>query len=562
MGFIKKDFVYIITTGFIVLLLLSLPLYWMGWSCQTAIQDRIERFSSSAKIQPSLLVPEEFEYEPNNVVKHSYVSTRMRTAGYGYGLGIKEYFESIKSPDVPSSHFWDRTPDGYYIYFDAKTGFVVHCTITQRNVNGKKVWTKKINFYIGPDGFSDSRDKKIGRFSDPIIDKEAVQWQTALTLYDKEQRRFFAIDFEQETVTKGPQLAKDSIYEPIQIGRLIKNPSLLYLKWEPPMTKAPVEAKGDDKMPRRRRISKRPFFRMDGLEPIVNRLLPYSAGGYILVLDKTGRIDLLNKNTLEFVGKAGELLEAPNFFSDDGEKAVTPKELLSYEVLPLVLDTDGQYRGCFVASLSGQGYGYYLTVFDQNGRKVAGDRSGWAYSSRGEGDVYSISSLLFQCPGGIALTIAKFLSDNLQPPILSVTSYFSASTVEAGAGHRALFILPNSFFAMFGRGVSENYIARFFTALLFILPSIVLSLLLAWRVNKDARIVGLDSTARRWWFIGTLGFGLSAYITYRLTRPKITLVTCQNCGKPRRPDMERCHQCSSKWTVPELIAPRWRVIED
>jgi uncharacterized paraquat-inducible protein A len=61
--------------------------------------------------------------------------------------------------------------------------------------------------------------------------------------------------------------------------------------------------------------------------------------------------------------------------------------------------------------------------------------------------------------------------------------------------------------------------------------------------------------------IGTIAFGLTAYITYRLTQPKITLVTCTNCGKLRRPDMARCHRCGSKWHIPELTPPAWRVVD-
>jgi len=29
----------------------------------------------------------------------------------------------------------------------------------------------------------------------------------------------------------------------------------------------------------------------------------------------------------------------------------------------------------------------------------------------------------------------------------------------------------------------------------------------------------------------------------------------------RRPDMQIRHRCGSKWRVPELIAPSWRVID-
>ena len=159
------------------------------------------------------------------------------------------------------------------------------------------------------------------------------------------------------------------------------------------------------------------------------------------------------------------------------------------------------------------------------------------------------------------LTIGKFLAENLHPPIFSVASYFTASAFEAASGHRALFFLPNSFIAIKAGDRGENFAERFMSALWFILPSIILAIWLACRVSKDAVVVGLSENARAYWIIGTLAFGLTAYITYRLTRPKITLVTCPNCGKMRRPDMAKCHRCKSDWHVPELIPPVWRVVD-
>jgi hypothetical protein len=102
---------------------------------------------------------------------------------------------------------------------------------------------------------------------------------------------------------------------------------------------------------------------------------------------------------------------------------------------------------------------------------------------------------------------------------------------------------------------------RFFAALIIILPSIILAIFLAWRVGKDAMVVGLSENVKVFWILATIAFGLAGYITYRLTRPGITLVTCTNCGRMRRPDMEKCHRCGSKWHVPELIPPTWRVID-
>ena len=58
----------------------------------------------------------------------------------------------------------------------------------------------------------------------------------------------------------------------------------------------------------------------------------------------------------------------------------------------------------------------------------------------------------------------------------------------------------------------------------------------------------------------TVLFALPAYVTYQITRPKTARVTCQNCGRDRWVDREKCHHCGSPWLVPELIPPAWRVI--
>jgi hypothetical protein len=173
----------------------------------------------------------------------------------------------------------------------------------------------------------------------------------------------------------------------------------------------------------------------------------------------------------------------------------------------------------------------------------------------------SIKAVYFRPSWESVFTIGKYLVEELHPPVLSLASFYTAHSFEAASGHRALFLLPNSFIARWGRNKYQNFAERFLVALWWITPSIIFSIWLAMRINKNAVLVGLSRNARLYWMIGTLGFGLAAYITYRLTRPKITLVTCQNCGKMRRPDMDRCHRCKSAWLVPELTPPAWRVLD-
>jgi len=346
-------------------------------------------------------------------------------------------------------------------------------------------------------------------------------------------------------VVKGPQLPKDDAHKPVDIGILWKGFPYVSLRWLPPRVSPSEEdiEKG--------------YYLANKLTPIVER--DYGAGQYLLVLDESGRIDLLDRETLEFAGTAGYLPAPRTLFPS--KEAVSPKDLLAYEVLPLALKTDHKYRGMFAVSVCREGTALALAVFDEKGVRIKTEHTKLR-KYRGLSTTYVDSSkaAFFEAPWAPVSTMGIYLAENLHPPLLSLVSYFTADSIEAAAGHRALFVLPNSFVAMNGRDVTENAGARFSFALLLILPSIILAILLTWRVYIDATIVGLSENARLCWMIGTIAFGLTAYITYRLTRPEITLVTCQNCGRLRRPDMARCHRCGSKWYVPELTPPAWRVL--
>jgi len=539
-----KNCVKIIATGFVVLLLLSLPLFWARWLSEASIGNMIPSECRKVSISPSGLVPPEFENEPN-VVHHSSVSAFFGVEVGIDCLGIVDYFAArvpiMLTGRLPTIYYHNGIDDAW-IYFDEKTGQIVcHYTYTERKPDNT-VFSEKVQLYAGPEGIAQSPDKALGRFIVPIVDARAP-WRP-LTLYDKKLHRFFTIDFKKRVVTKGPELGKDDPHKPIQVGLLWKNP-FLYLDWVGPQVRVAEKEEEEG-------------YRSPGkFKSIVGN--SYDAGRYLLVLDETGRIDLLDKETLEFAGTAGYLPAPETFFPS--KEDVTPKDLLAYEALPLTFHTDKKYRGMFAASVSREGRAMVLAVFDENGNLIKKEYSiVTEQTGRDTINIPSSEAAFSNAPGALALTIAKYILENLHPPVLSIVSFFSAYTFEATAGHRALFILPNSFVAMKGRDISANIVMRFSAALLIILPSIMLGIFLAWRVNKNAKTVGLSENARLCWMIGTIGFGLPGYITYRLTRPRETLVTCANCGKLRRPDMDKCHHCGSKWHVPELIPPSWRVL--
>lgn len=265
------------------------------------------------------------------------------------------------------------------------------------------------------------------------------------------------------------------------------------------------------------------------------------------VMDASGRIHLLDSGTLEFAGGASSA--AASLFHWNGPPGPDGVAAFSVSLISVPKrrgSREWAHAGCVVATLSRELTAMRLDVFDPNGRSVASQRTP-AY---------------FELPGASAWAAAKFVVETLHPPMFMLASYFRASSSEATAGYRSLFLLPNSFVAMKARDTSVGWGGRFGASLVLMLPAIGLAIFLAWRVACDADRIGLSHEAKVFGVLGTLALGLPAYLTYRLTRPKIALVTCQNCGLGRRPDREKCHHCGSLWLVPELIPPAWRVVEE
>lgn len=530
----------IVSTEFIVLVFFSLLLFWLRLWCSFSLLENAPSNVRDVTITPSKLIPEAIENDPN-VSRHSSVEASFSGPNWKT-LGILDYFLKL-SPIESGSFIYDIDIDhasGEWscLYFDKRTGlFVSHSNPTEVMPDGTER-RKPVDLYAGPNGISEVPDKKLGKFTSPLVGR--MDYRAGLTLYDKNSRRFFSIDFDEKKVAKGPLLSKNDIHKPIQVGSLEKRSYIMSLGLNPPLILFSEENAEERSLPA---MQRRDF----------TRDISYHSNKYLLVLDETNRIYLLDRESLEFSGSAGYLAGAHTLFHS--RKQLGAKDLLSYQVYPVSFGPDQKYMGMFTASLNREGTALTLSVFDPNGRLIAAGESGLA-----QFDKPSSEAIYFDVPWGPVLTICKYSLENLQPVILSLASYFTANSFDPGSGHTGLFILPDSFVAMIGRYSVQNFIARFFNAVFLILPSIILSILLARLVDKDASVIGLSHRERRLWKAGTVAFGITAYITYRLTRPKITLVTCQNCGKSRRPDMERCHHCKSAWQVPELTPPSWRVI--
>ncbi|GAF92356.1 unnamed protein product, partial [marine sediment metagenome] len=88
-GLVLNYSVKVFATGFVVLALLSMPLFWFRFACETSLAIRMPNAAKGVRIEPSGLVPPEFENDPN-VVSHSRVSAGMRSEP-PLSLGIFDY---------------------------------------------------------------------------------------------------------------------------------------------------------------------------------------------------------------------------------------------------------------------------------------------------------------------------------------------------------------------------------------------------------------------------------------------------------------------------------------
>jgi len=544
----KRAVVNVLATGVIVVILMSLGLFWARWFCAMQRADLLPEADRKAAVPFPLSLSGVLVGEDPNAHAPRYLTAEMTPRPPSVtcllGLGAVQYVEQhLPEGSCSAVYRWNSPPDGISVYYDRSLGLIVYQGVeSQQKANGTQAW-RWFTCYAGPEGIGERPEEKLGRFSSPVADRSMLQPQI---VYDRVLRRFFAIEWSEQKVRQGPELPPNDAYAPVQIRTpLWQNPVTLDLR--PGL--APRDARGD------KSILLGAFFSTD------DRLL---------VLDASGRVDLLNSETLEFAGVAGRLTSPAPLFGVP--RPTRPEDVISYTVSPIGIargDTSkGRlYAGCAVATVSREATGLRLDVYDANGQSLGSDEMAFRpYAETADGKITrghaipSTKAAYSYLPGAEVLTFAKFTLENLHPPAFLLASYLAGPHLAATAGYRSLFLLPDSFVAMSARDAQAGRVGRSSRAFFLALPAFLLSLLLGWRVTRDGARLGLSKNARAAWVVGTVLFGLPTYITYRLTRPKVTLVTCANCGAGRRPDREKCQRCGSPWVVPELVPPAWRVL--
>jgi hypothetical protein len=357
------------------MVLLGITIFLGRYSCEVALVANLPSGAGSVAIKDSgLLLPEKEKFHDGIPTISTYgridpfnLPTRWRSYDIHYtfaSLGIINY---LRSREMDLKHFNLNSLENWGTHFDKAKGLLVYRD-------------EKHKFYIGPEGMSTIPDNNLGRFFSPLIcSGRLYRWSI---LYDQGTNCFFAIDIKGLTVRKGPELI-DSAHQLIDTFGYYRSEDCSV------------------------------FF--SGPYGTVNQ-----PNDYLAVLNKSGRIDLLNRKTLNLDGPAGFLPRPRTFFGWGSEK---PKDLLAYDVKLLSVKNQGDYVGMAVGSLSRQGTTMALVVFDKDGNKIKTANS---------------KSTFFDAPGGPALTITKYIFESLHPPVLTLASFFTAYSFEARSSHRAL----------------------------------------------------------------------------------------------------------------------------
>ena len=210
-------FVRVTATGFVILTLLSIPLFWIRFLCKESLHVWMPREFKHVAIVPTGLLPDNLENDPN-IERHSQVYADLEEWEYPH-LGIIEYFEST-SPGESHSCLMLSSSEKDWAYFDNKSGqFVFRYTEAKIMPDSDKL-EREVQYYIGPEGISEIPDKTLGRFVEPIADSSEFKtslWKSGrIILYDKKLRHFFAINLAERIITKGPQPSEDDTRQPIE----------------------------------------------------------------------------------------------------------------------------------------------------------------------------------------------------------------------------------------------------------------------------------------------------------------------------------------------------------
>jgi hypothetical protein len=530
----NRRLINVLSTGVLVTLVTLVMLFWGRWYCHLLRLSAMDEGRRRVEVSPLSLFTLEEADDPNLVAPSSATAQLLGREGLLSSLGAPQYIR-WRLPGGPDSYLYQWRSEGdIQLYFDRSLRLMVWSRRSQvKDPNGIMRW-RYMTQYAGPQGVASTPDERLGRFLSPNPEPFFMDPQI---VYDDGYRCFFAIRWEDGLVEKGPEFTEDDA-RPVQVAVLATGPSMLSLGERSPTYKEPNNAAQ----------------RYESMMRALHARLVQMESWPVLVLNARGQIDLLNPDTLELKRNVAALPKPPTLFQSDPAMRPGPKALAAYFVHPFVpIDRQApkkfSYGGCIAATVSSDLTGVQVSVFDPNGRVVAG-----------RGMYPGPDEIYFSLPQASLITVVQYVLENLHPLASLALSSVVARHVPASSAYESLVLLPNSFAAMAARDLRFGPVNRIGTSVLLMLPAIALGVVLAWLVSHDATRMGLPRRATSAWILATFALGLPAYVTYRLTRPRVALVTCPNCGLGRRSDFEKCQRCKAPWVVPELVPPAWRVI--
>lgn len=497
--FARRPHAATIPLALIVLTLTAIPLHWLRYS-----SDVLTAFIMLAA-EDEIIVSLYHEFRPKtDYYSGGYFEVSGEVDSYGFPLS-RGCAHFLLCPIGILSYLQAREPGGDQVDL-GHFGHYWGCYYDRQTGVFVERSTGRV-LYAGPEGVSDTPHDDLGRFLSPIICRRL---RNGLTVFDPGSRCFYRISFEAEDVWKGLHLS-DTTFRPVAVTTPWRGQRACFVDCDYRSLR-------------------------DGEDVLYGH---DKSGTYMPVVDESGAVAVVDLRTWRLFTGVGHLPRPRTFF---GRGSSRPRDLFDFDVEVIVKRPTNEYAGLMVASLSRQGMPLTVAVFDKNGHLLR--------------ESASLGIL-----GAASLFTPKHLIESLHPPILTLASFFMAYSFDAGATHRTLFLMPNSFVAL-QRDRETSAFAQLLWALVFLVPALVFSGFLSSRVVRDARGLGLSWRARGFWLVGTLALGLPAYITYRLTRRRVVIAPCRNCGRGRRVDMDLCHHCGKGWDVPELEPPPWRITSD
>ena len=580
----QRKLCLILAVGFIVLFFWCIGLYWGNVLCNEVTSASLPSYVSTWHPPKELKVLTPTSHYPGTLSCYFSQSDFLTSRQ----VGIIRFIETLKrkpKQEFPSLYM-DESRWIDFVYDELTKQILVRRT----EKRGDKE-TQTITGYIGPKGYSGTKNTGLGSFEKPLFVFHYTLTSKnpdviSLFLYDAGRSRFYRIEMnaERKIVAKKAYftIAMDSIkivegpvqkqldWAPVQIdSRLYEisdegpysNEGLymggLNIRWSPPYkvirqfrdSYADQYAGVDpNTMPDSEATKEK-------IIPLENEPQMRSLKKDFFVLHQNGRIDYLDGKTLNVVRYAGYLPEV-GFYKNSVSRR--PRDMADYEAFGFY-DPNGVYLGTVTAAVSRDGVMMAMDFYDAKGNLSAHKAVDKDFHFSNKPDYATGISLLKDTSNGPSLLTIRYLMENMQSPLLRLLDMPAAEWITPDNRYSTFFVRPNGLVGLmkveFGR-------FGFWIQLLFLmLPSLMLSTWLGVKARRKAALLGYDTSAKDAWFITILVFGIPAYITFKLMLPKERMITCANCGNPRRVEFDICQSCKCDWEKTKTLTtpPDWSV---